>query len=203
VVEKLQDAAFHSLVWLENVQEALPLEPIPFAFKLMTRSRRVSYGRIRRGDRQFTEQYDSWRKRQPPVGAIPAEFMDLFEKPSFAHLATLMPDGTPHVTSVWVDFDGRYIIVNSARGRLKDRNMEARPSVAIEIPDPENPNRYLAVRGRVHSITEEGADEHLDQLARRYLKRDRYPESMRFPGEVRRIYRIDPERVTVWDPFGR
>jgi hypothetical protein len=73
--------------------------------------------------------------------------------------------------------------------------------VAIEIPDPDNPNRFVLVRGRVVEITEDGADEHLDRLSRRYLQRDRYPEGMRFPGEVRCLYRIRPEQVTVWDPF--
>ena len=99
--------------------------------------------------------------------------------------------------------DGDYILVNSAKGRQKHRNMEKRRQVAIEIPDPENPNRFLSVRGTVVQVTETGADQHLDELAARYLNRDRYPESLRFPGEVRRIYKIRPERVTVWDPFGR
>jgi len=71
-----------------------------------------------------------------------------------------------------------------------------------EIADPDDPNRYVAVRGTVVDITEEGADAHLDRLARRYLGRDRYPDSYRFPGELRRIYRIAPDKVTTWDPFG-
>ncbi|PYO51646.1 MAG: PPOX class F420-dependent oxidoreductase, partial [Candidatus Rokuibacteriota bacterium] len=80
----------------------------------------------------------------------------------------------------------RHILINSAAGRQKDLNMDKRRQVAIEIPDPDNPNRYLAVRGLVVEITEEGADAHLDRLARRYLGRDKYPDSYRFPGEVRR-----------------
>jgi PPOX class probable F420-dependent enzyme len=112
------------------------------------------------------------------------------------------PDGTPQVTPVWVDYDGRHVLVNSAAGRRKDLNMSARRRVAIEIADPDNPNRYVAVRGSVVEITEAGADEHLDRLARRYLGRERYPDSYRFPGEVRRIYKIVPEKVTTWDPFG-
>ena len=112
-----------------------------------------------------------------------------------------MPDGTPHITSVWVDYDGRHILINSAKGRVKDKNMEARPKVAIEIPDPENADRYISIQGRVVDITEEGADAHLDKLAQRYLDKDIYPLSMRFPGEVRRLYKIEPTRVTVWDPF--
>jgi PPOX class probable F420-dependent enzyme len=126
----------------------------------------------------------------------------LFQKKTFAHLATLMPDGTPHVTSVWVDYDGQYIIINSARGRLKDRNMEKRRNVAIEITDPDNSDRYLLVRGPVVEITEEGADAHLDKLAQRYFNKDTYPPSMRFEGEVRCLYKIVPRHVTAWNPFG-
>jgi len=153
-------------------------------------------------DAGFAARYDAWRTRQRSSGPIPNEFLDLFDKPSFGHLATLMPDGSPQVTPVWVDYDGRHVLVNSAAGRQKDLNMEHRRQVAIEISDPDNPNRYLAVRGAVVEITEEGADAHLDRLARRYLGRDTYPDSYRFPGEVRRIYKIAPARVTTWDPFG-
>jgi len=203
VVEKFQDAALNSLTWLEDVQEHLQLEPVPFTYRLMTRSRRISYNRIKWGDPEFVAKYDAWRAQQPSAGPIPAEFLDLFQKKTFAHLATLMADGTPHVTSVYVDYDGQHILINSARGRQKDINMEKRRHVAIEIPDPDNPNRFLAVRGQVVEVTEQGADEHLDRLAQRYLNRDKYPDSMRFPGEVRCIYKILPKHVTVWDPFGR
>ncbi len=202
VVDEFQDAAYASLVWLEQVHEHLDLPPVPFAYRLMTRSRRVGYNRLQRRDPDFVARYDAWRRAEPSAGPIPAEFLDLFRKRTFAHLATLMPDGTPHVTPVWVDYDGRFILVNSAAGRQKDLNMAKRRQVAIEIPDPDNPNRYLAVRGPVVEITEAGADEHLDHLAQRYLGRDRYPPAMRFPGEVRRIYKIAPQRVTTWDPFG-
>ncbi|MCC6191471.1 MAG: TIGR03618 family F420-dependent PPOX class oxidoreductase [Anaerolineales bacterium] len=201
-VERFQEAALRSLAWLENVREHLPLDPVPFAYRLMTRSRRVSFNRIARADPGFAARYAAWRDAQPPApGPIPAGYLDLFEKQTFAHLATLMPNGTPHVTSVWVDYDGEHILVNSAAGRLKDRNMAARPDVAVEIPDPDNPNRYVLVRGRVVAITEDGADEHLDKLSPRYLHRDKYPPGMRFPGEVRRLYKIRPGTVTVWDPF--
>mgnify|MGYP001577375420 FL=1 len=79
---------------------------------------------------------------------IPETYRDLFQKRAFAHLATLMPDGTPQVTPVWCDYDGTYIRINSARGRVKDRNMRRNPQVALGIMDPDNPYRYLAVRGR-------------------------------------------------------
>ena len=142
------------------------------------------------------------RKAQPQAGPIPDEYLDLFQKKTFGHLSTLMPDGTPHVTSVWVDYDGKHILINSARGRLKDRNMERRRHVALEITDPDNPDRYVAVRGPVVEITEAGADEHLDKLAQRYLEKDAYPPGMRFPGEVRCIYKIEPKHVSTWNPFG-
>jgi PPOX class probable F420-dependent enzyme len=122
--------------------------------------------------------------------SIPSQFLDLFEKKAFGSLATLMPDGTLQVTPVWVDFDGKRVIVNSARGRRKDRNMNAGASVALAIMDPDNPYRYLEVRGRVAEVTEQGADEHIDRMAKKYLGQEKYP--FRQPGEVRVIYRIDP-----------
>jgi PPOX class probable F420-dependent enzyme len=84
---------------------------------------------------------------------IPESYRDLFQKKAFAHLATIMPDGTPQVTPVWCDYDGTYIRINSAKGRVKDHNMRRNPQVALEIMDPDNPYRYLAVRGRVAEIT--------------------------------------------------
>jgi PPOX class probable F420-dependent enzyme len=128
------------------------------------------------------------------ANTIPESYRDLFEKPAFAHLATIMPDGTPQVTPVWCDYDGTHIRINSAKGRVKDHNMRRNPRVAIEIMDPDNPYRYLAVRGRVAEITESGADAHIDVLAKKYLGQDRYP--YRRPGEVRVLYKIRPERVS-------
>ena len=125
---------------------------------------------------------------------IPERYLDLFGKKAFANLATLMPDGSPQVTPVWVDFDGARIIVNSARGRQKDRNIKRNPAVALVLSDPGNPYRYLEVRGRVVEITEEGASEHIDKMAKKYLGVDKYPN--RAPGEVRVLYRIEPLHVT-------
>ena len=127
-------------------------------------------------------------------GVIPERYLDLFGKKAFANLATLMPDGSPQVTPVWVDFDGARIIVNSARGRQKDRNIKRNPAVALVLSDPGNPYRYLEVRGRVVEITEEGASEHIDKMAKKYLGVDKYPN--RAPGEVRVLYRIEPLHVT-------
>ncbi len=125
---------------------------------------------------------------------IPEKYLDLFEKKAFAHLATVMPDGQPQVTPVWCDYDGQHVIVNSARGRQKDRNMERDPRVSLEILDPDNPYRYLEIRGRVVEITEEGAAAHIDKMAKKYLGVDKYPNSR--PGEVRVIYKIAPEHTT-------
>lgn len=85
------------------------------------------------------------------------------------------------------------MLVNSAQGRQKDRNMRRDPRVALAILDPENPYRFLEIRGRVVEITEKGADEHIDRLAKKYLKLDKYP--YRQPGEVRVLYRIQPEHT--------
>ena len=125
---------------------------------------------------------------------IPEKYRDLFEKKAFANLATVMPDGTPQVTPVWVDFDGNHVLVNSARGRQKDKNMERNPSVSLSIMDPDNPYRYLEVRGRVDEITEEGAEDHIDKMAKKYIGQDKYP--WRRPGEVRVLYKIKPERTS-------
>lgn len=126
---------------------------------------------------------------------IPEEFMDLIQEPAFANLATVMKDGSPHVTPVWFDFDGECVRVNSARGRVKDRNMRNHPKVALSIVDPKNPYRYLEIRGSVSAITEEGADAHIDRLAKKYLKVESYPH--RSPTEVRVLYRITPEHVST------
>lgn len=127
------------------------------------------------------------------AASIPDNYKDLFNKKAFAHLGTAMPDGSPQVTPVWCDFDGTHIRINSAKGRVKDNNMRRNKRVAIAIMDPDNPYRYLAVRGMVDEITEQGADAHIDSLAKKYLGQDKYP--YRRPGEVRVLYKIRPERV--------
>ena len=117
----------------------------------------------------------------------------IFSKKAFAHLATRMKDGSPQVSPVWVDTDGDYIVVNSAKGRLKDRNMRADPRVALSVTDPDDPYIAIMVRGRVAKITEEGADAHIDTMAKKYLGQDQYP--YRTSDEVRVLYYIEPERV--------
>jgi PPOX class probable F420-dependent enzyme len=129
------------------------------------------------------------------AGKIPAGFRDLLSKKAFAFLATLMPDGSPQVTPVWLDLDGEFIRVNSAKGRLKDKNMRRDARVALSMIDPENPYRHLSIRGKVVGVTENGADAHIDALAKKYLGLDTYPN--RQPGEVRVIYRIQPLRAAT------
>lgn len=126
---------------------------------------------------------------------IPDKFHDLFTKKAFAHLGTLMPDGSPQVTPVWVDLDGGFIRINTAKGRVKDKNMRRNKKVALEISDPENPYRHIAVQGQVVDITEQGADAHIDSLAKKYLGKDKYPN--RTPTEVRVIYKIRPEKIAT------
>ena len=127
---------------------------------------------------------------------IPENYRDLFSKPAFAHLVTLMPDGSPQVTPVWVDLDGNTVIINTAKGRLKDRNMKRDPRVALAVSDPANPYRYVQVRGRVSDISENGGDAHIDKMAKKYLNQDSYP--YRQAGEVRVVYRITPEHVQAY-----
>ena len=127
------------------------------------------------------------------MAAIPENFLDLTQKKAFAQFATLMPDGSPHVSPVWFDYDGKSILINSAKGRVKDRNVRRDPRVGIDIVDPDNPYRHLSIRGRVVDITEEGADAHIDKLSKKYTGQDKY--ARRKPGEVRVIYRIELDRA--------
>jgi PPOX class probable F420-dependent enzyme len=129
------------------------------------------------------------------MAEIPENFRDLFKKKSFAHLATTMADGRPQVTPVWIDFDGAHILVNSATSRVKDKNMRRDKRIALSILDPENPYRYLAVLGDVVEITQDGADQHIDRLAQRYLGKAKYPYHR--PGEARVIFKIRPAKVAT------
>lgn len=128
---------------------------------------------------------------------IPDSHKDLFEKPVIASLATIMPDGQPQVNPVWCDYDGTYVRVNSAKGRMKDRNMRERPQVTLLLINPENVWHWVEVRGIVEEITEEGAEAHIDALAKKYLGVDEFP--FRQPGQVRVMYKIKPTRVNAVD----
>ena len=121
---------------------------------------------------------------------FPEKFLDLLkpETKAFLFLATVNNKGIPQVTPVWFDADDEYIYINTNEGRLKDRNMKSQPDVAIVIQDPKDPYRYLGIRGKVISHTTEGADEHIDMLARRY---DNKPWTYR-EGQKRIIFKIKP-----------
>ena len=118
----------------------------------------------------------------------------LFQEANIGHLATVMPDGSPQVTPMLVDFDGEHILVNTAEGRQKPRNIRRDPRVAISVTREGSPYAFAQVRGRVVEITSEGAEEHIDRLAKKYLGRDKYP--LRQPGERRIILKIAPEHVS-------
>ena len=127
------------------------------------------------------------------MAIIPEQYKDLFQKKAFAHLATIGADGSPQVTPVWCDFDGTHVRFNTAKGRVKDKNLRRNPKVALSIQDPDDPYRYMQIRGRVAEITEQGADAHIDALAKKYINQDKYP--WRRPDEVRVTYKILPEKV--------
>ena len=127
------------------------------------------------------------------TGRLPRQAKSIIEKKTFAHMATLMPDGSPQVTPVWVDHDGDRVIINTAEGRAKPRNMRNDPRVALSATDPDNPYEAVIIRGRVVEMTRDGADEHIDAMAKKYLDRDRYP--FRQSGEQRLKVYIRPEVV--------
>lgn len=128
------------------------------------------------------------------ASAIPENYLDLFDKKVFASLATLMPSGSPQVTPVWIDYDGENVVFNTAVGRQKDKNLQADGRVSLALVDPDNPYRYLEVRGTVIERTTDGADDHINKMAKKYLGQDVYP--FRQPGEVRVIFKIKPERTS-------
>jgi PPOX class probable F420-dependent enzyme len=121
---------------------------------------------------------------------------ELLQAKNFANVATLRSDGSVHAVPVWVDLQDGRPVVNTAEGRAWPRNLERDPRVTITVQNLENPYEYLMVRGRVSERTHEGADEHIDSLAKKYLDKDSYP--FRQPGEQRLIIRIDPEQVHVY-----
>ncbi len=128
---------------------------------------------------------------------IPAEYQDLLkdETKAFGCLATLMKDGSPQLTPIWFNTDGKHILINTAKGRVKERNMRRDPRVAFVIVDPNNPYRYVQVCGKVINFTTQGAREHIDALAKKYRGVDKYTSPN--PDEIRVKFTILPDRVTV------
>jgi len=117
----------------------------------------------------------------------------LFKGKNFAFIASLMNDGAPQITPVWIDYDGQFFLVNTAEGRTKQKNFERDPRVAISIVDQNNPYNMVSVRGKVVDQTTNGADEHIDKMAKKYLGADKYP--FRSPDEKRVILKIKPEKI--------
>lgn len=112
---------------------------------------------------------------QTHKGSIPRSFRDILEKESFGHVATINPNGTVHNTPVWTDHDGGdAVLINTLKGRHKERNLRRNPNITISITDPENPYRYLAVRGQA-TLSKDGAADHIDKLANQYLDAETYP----------------------------
>ena len=132
---------------------------------------------------------------------IPDAYRDLLEGPILVTMVTILPDGQPHASPVWCNYDGTHVLLNTTRGRQKEKNMLARPQVTILALDPKNPYRYLEVRGRIVAMTEEGGVEHINQLAKLYVGVDNYygdfaPESRRFE-ETRVICKLEPTKVVA------
>jgi PPOX class probable F420-dependent enzyme len=119
---------------------------------------------------------------------------ELIERPIIASVATVDPEGHPQVTPVWIDIDGNDLVFNTAVGRVKTENLEKNPHVAVSVVDPDDPYNVVVVRGSVEG-TLEGADAHIDSLAKKYLGVDSYP--MRKPGEVRIKYRVRADKVVM------
>jgi PPOX class probable F420-dependent enzyme len=124
----------------------------------------------------------------------------LLENKNFAFIATLMNDGSPQITPVWIDIDkdDNTILINTAEGRLKQENISRDPRIAISIANHNNPYEMVAIRGRVLAQISEGADEHIDKLAKKYLNMEKYP--LRSPGEKRIILKIKPEKIHYQQP---
>jgi len=119
--------------------------------------------------------------------------ISLFKGKNFAFVASLMNDGAPQITPVWIDYDGQFLLVNTAEGRTKQKNFERDPRVAISVVDQNNPYNMVSVRGKVIDQTTNGADEHIDRMAKKYLGADTYP--FRSPDEKRIILKIKPEKI--------
>lgn len=134
-----------------------------------------------------------------PVEAPPARFSDaakaIFAKKVLAHVATLGPDGAPHVSPVWCELDDDHVVINTALGRAKAKNLANDARVAVSLTDPDNPYSVIQVRGTVVGFTTKGADEVIDRFAKKYLDLDTYP--MRAEGEVRVTVRIRPDRISA------
>jgi PPOX class probable F420-dependent enzyme len=120
---------------------------------------------------------------------------ELLREPVLAHIATIDADGRPNISPVWVDVDGDDVLFNTAEGRVKTKNLRSNPNVAVSVVDPQDPQRVVALRGKVAEMTHDGADEHIDFLAKKYLGHERFQD--RREGQQRVKIRIRPERIAM------
>ncbi len=132
------------------------------------------------------------------MAEIPEDFKDLFEKKSFASFTTIDSDGFPHVTPVWIDFDGKNLLVNTVEGRLKEKNVRNNKKVGVSIMDPDDPYRHLSIRGKVIETTKKNAVEHIDNLAKKYMGVDEYPNRSQEKGD-RIILKISPNTISTME----
>jgi PPOX class probable F420-dependent enzyme len=127
------------------------------------------------------------------VAALTDEQAQLLQEPNFATVGTLNPDGSPQLTIVWIDWDGEHVLFNTAAGRAKPRNLERDPRASVLVVDREDGYRWVAIRGAAE-LAAEGADEHIDKLARKYTGEGWQPK----PGERRLLVRVRPEHVSAY-----
>lgn len=130
-----------------------------------------------------------------PETVIPAHYADILEKKGFAHWATIGPSGEPQSSPVWYAWDGERLLVSQTKSRQKYKNVERHPEVAVSITDPENPYRYLEIRGRVESLDDDGGNAFIDSLAQKYLDQEHYPWHQ--PGDQRVVVAIRPQRTSA------
>ena len=127
------------------------------------------------------------------MSTLESGVLKLLEGKNFASFVTLLSDGSPHVAPTWIDHEGNIILINTAMGRLKEKNVRKDPRVALSIYDNENPYHMVAIRGKVTELTTDGAEDHVDKLAKRYLGMDKYPR--RSSDEKRILIKIKAEKI--------
>jgi PPOX class probable F420-dependent enzyme len=137
--------------------------------------------------------YEGGKYLMPSNAQITPALEQLLKEASYGQLATVMPNGAPQLTQVWVDTDGEHVLVNTVATHQKVKNIRHDPRVAVNVHDPAQPYRIANIRGRVVDVTSAGADEHIDRLAKKYLGADQYP--FRRPDQQRIILKIQPERI--------
>ena len=127
------------------------------------------------------------------MATLGEQHAQLLRDPNLAHVATLRPDGSPHLTVTWIDWDGEHVLFNTAVGRAKERHLRNDPRAGVEVVDPSNPYNYVSISGRVELVDGDEAEAHIDKLAQKYVGTERYEN--RAPGERRVMAKLRPERV--------